>query len=333
MNFYERASISPGKDVLQQTHEWDADKVEVKGGSMRASMVDQMEAWCNPETAKAHGTACGRHMSNNDKTATKKNPSEKDKALSEAIGKGKEVTPHRFGRPIPIKVKNVMEAVKEIEKGHVVEMADAAQVHTLLDKIAYYNKSCSETKKECHNLDLCKVTVANTNLFCVGNKGIARIKMPQFAGTPVPGSAADKLPRSKFEADKVDATNSFIQHLKTRGIATQKVTVPAAWLRATQRELIGSKVAGIMTSPKAGEVMKAPIFISRDNYVVDGHHRWAAAVGKDTESGKLGKVKMHAIRIDAPISEILHISNKWTKQFGIQPEGFAPKDKSAKKAL
>jgi hypothetical protein len=294
----------------------------------KPSLIGLIQAWCNPDTAKSHNTTCGRQK-NKDGGKDAKN----DKDVQEAIGKGKEMTPHRDGRPIPVTVDNVMDAVHHIEQGHTVEMRDAAQIHTLIDKIAYYNKECQDTGHQCKNLDLCQVSVKDTNVFCQHNKGVQRVNMPQFSGRPMPGSAADKLPRSKIEPDKVDASAEFIKHLQSKGIATQKVKVPAAWLRASQRELVGSKVARIMTSEKGAKLLKEPIFISRDNYIVDGHHRWAAAIGKDAASGHLGDLKMNANRIDAPISEVLHIANKWTKEFGLQSEGFVksgePKPKTA----
>ena len=80
----------------------------------------------------------------------------------------------------------------------------------------------------------------------------------------------------------------------------------------------GEKVGGMMTS-KDYDPSAEPIFVSRDGYVVDGHHRWAATVGKDAEDGKLGNNhKMNVIELDAPISQILKEANAWTDSFGIK---------------
>lgn len=61
-----------------------------------------------------------------------------------------------------------------------------------------------------------------------------------------------------------------------------------------------------------------PIFISNDNYILDGHHRWAAVVGRDAADGKLGDSMMHVTKVDSPISELLHVANTWANAFGIK---------------
>jgi hypothetical protein len=80
---------------------------------------------------------------------------------------------------------------------------------------------------------------------------------------------------------------------------------------------VGPKVAGMMTAASY-DPGKRPIFVSRDGYVIDGHHRWAAIVGRDAADGRLGGSKMNVIQVDAPISRILRIANTWAAQFGIQ---------------
>ena len=71
---------------------------------------------------------------------------------------------------------------------------------------------------------------------------------------------------------------------------------------------------------KAGKYdpSKQPIFVSKDGYVVDGHHRWAATLAADFEDGILGNNHfMNVIVIDAPLSEIIRLANEWTDDFGI----------------
>ena len=85
-----------------------------------------------------------------------------------------------------------------------------------------------------------------------------------------------------------------------------------------------------MMIDKTFDPAKNPVFVSNDHYVVDGHHRWAAVVGRDAEDGVLGDKPMNVIRVDAPISEVLHIANAWSEKFGILPSG--TKKKAAKSA-
>ncbi len=218
----------------------------------------------------------------------------------------------------PIKVDKVKDAIALILQGKNVELSSVKKVNTVLTKLAAIAKDAKKKGKDAPNYDLCQVSVPGTNLFCAENIGIPRIKMPQMGGTPVPGSPADKLP--KDDKGDVNAADAFVDYLnKDLKIKTSYDTVKAEALKASQSQLVGPKVAGMMTNkhfdPKGGT-----IFISKDNYVVDGHHRWAATVGLDSEDGHLGDVKMKTIRIDAPISEVLRIANSWTKKFGIAPK-------------
>jgi len=158
-------------------------------------------------------------------------------------------------RPTPIKVKSVEEAIPLIRAGKVVELPDTKSVHTLLEKLAKLNERGQ-------HYDLCNVTVKGTNLFCADNIGIARIDMPQFSGYPKPGSLADKLP--KDDKGGVNGGEEFIKHLKNIGIATAAESVPAAFLRSSQRELIGTKVADMMEKKGRSLLSKKPIQTADD---------------------------------------------------------------------
>lgn len=225
------------------------------------------------------------------------------------------------GRPKVHRTSNIDEAVALILKGKTVELSETRHVYTVLSKLAGIAREAKRLGKDAPNYDLCQVSVPGTNLFCAGKlrtkehpEGIPRIKMPQLGGKAVPGSAADKLPK---DADgEINGADAFVAHLLKKGIRTHSEQVSAASLKASQSELVGSKVAGMMSNPDYNPASKT-IFISRDNYVIDGHHRWAATVGRDSEDGNLGGHKMRVVRVDAPISEILHLANAWARRFGI----------------
>ena len=235
----------------------------------------------------------------------------------------KQETDPATGRPIPIKVKTVDEAAALVLEGKVVEVEDVKTAYTLIDRLAQIANEAKAAGAEAKDYDLCQVSVAGTNMFCTESlrtaeypNGVPRIEMPQLGGKPVPGSEADKLERNPFSPDEVDGSKQFITHLQGLGIRTSAESVPAADLRASQRELVGSKVAKMVTAKF--DPGKEPIFVSRDNYVVDGHHRWAAVVARDAEDGRLGDSAMNIVRVNAPISEVLRIANAWSKSFGIQ---------------
>jgi len=209
-------------------------------------------------------------------------------------------------RPTPIRVQTVEEAVPLILSGKTVELPDIRSVNTVLTRLGAMALEAKALGKDAPKFDLCQVSVPGTNLFC-GSKlrtdefptGIPRLQMPVIPG--------------KLKED-------FVADLLTHGIASQKETIPASNLKASQAELMGPHVAQMMLSPDF-DPAKSPIFVSRDNYVVDGHHRWAAVVGKDAEDNKLGSLTMNVVRLDAPISEIYHKAKAWQRRMGIESRG------------
>lgn len=236
----------------------------------------------------------------------------------------KQPTDPKTGRPIPIQVKTVEEAIPLILAGKVVEVPDAATAHTIITKLSDMAIEAKAAGKEAKEYDLCQVSVAGSNMFCAESlrsdkypTGVPRLEMPQLGGKPVPGSEADKLPRNPWDKSEVDGSKQFVTFLQGIGVKTSEEVLPATNLKASQRELIGTKV-GAMMRDKSFDPAKNPIFISNDNYVVDGHHRWAAVIGRDAEDGHLGDAKMNVVRVNAPISEVLHLANAWSEKFGIQ---------------
>lgn len=244
-------------------------------------------------------------------------------------------TTDQSGRPIPIRVKSVDEAVGMILDGKVIELEDVRSAYVTISRLAQVAQEMKAAGKQAKDFDLCQVHVRGSNLFCAQSlrtegfkDGIPRIEMPQLGGKPKPGSEADKLPRNPWDKSEVDAAPVFIKHLESIGIKATPEVVPASQLKASQRELVGSKVAKMILD-KNFDPATNPIFVSRDNYVVDGHHRWAAVVGRDLEDGTLGGSKMNIVRVDAPISELLHISSTWASDFGIEQSAGVQKQTEA----
>lgn len=230
-------------------------------------------------------------------------------------------------------VKTPEEGVALILKGENVELQDTQHVHTVLKLLGEMAIKAKAMKEKAPNFDPCKITVKGTSLFCSEKikttdfpHGVPRIEMPQFKSkNPVPGSPADGLTRDA--GGEVDATDLFIRDLERAGVKTDHHdTALARKLKASQAEMEGVKVAGMMVS-KDRDPKKARIIISRDNYVVDGHHTWAAAVGRDAEDGNLDNdMEMEVVRVDLPMSEIYHLSVDWTKQMGLPQAGVKKRD-------
>ena len=227
-----------------------------------------------------------------------------------------------------VTTENPKEALDALRQGKTVSLGNPKEVNTLLEELHKFAKDAKD-KGEKVKLNLCKVSVPGTNLFCgdsltgADGKPIPRDKMPQLAGKPKKGSPSDD--KDKFPVDKdgeVNVGDAFEKYLAEKGIGTKLKDVPAAMLKASQSELKGDKVAFMMT-PKGQKKVGLDdntIYVSKDGYVIDGHHRWAAKVGLDGEDGKLGDMKMKVKVIDMPIQDVLREANAFTSIMGIEPK-------------
>ena len=220
----------------------------------------------------------------------------------------------------PIRTGDVDEAMALIERGAFVELTQPRQVSTLLDRLGQMVTEAESLGEKAPNYNLCLVSVKGTNIFCSASKGIKRIDMPQLSGKAREGSPAEKFTDPK--TGEANAGKAFADHLKSRGITVTEGTEKASYLRASQMELVGSKVAGIAKAYRAGtyDPTKETIFISNDGYIVDGHHRWAAVVGVDLADNIAGDLDMNVQKIDLGIMEVLAEAKEFSETFGILPK-------------
>ncbi len=211
---------------------------------------------------------------------------------------------------------DIKAAAKALARGARVTLDQPDQLATLLDKMYAMVQKAVEKGKDAPKFDLCKVSVAGSNLFCQENIGVPRVQMPQMRGLPVPGSLADRQPKNA--EGRVDVGKLFVEHLKSQGVKVEQVDVRASHLRASQNEIDGARVADLVATRSADDLRKRPIFVTRDNYVVDGHHHWAALVGKGAAKDKDFKVPVY--RLDTDIGTALHMANAFAKEAGIKPK-------------
>ena len=208
------------------------------------------------------------------------------------------------------------------------------------------------------DVDLCSISVPGTNLFCAGNKQIPRDEMPQLKSTVVPGGKADKLVKAgKLDIDsksgEVNTEGLFKTMLEKEGI-TMKDPEPrqVTSLKATQNQLVGSKVnmfakvlagdqpfepgsgkfVGSADMKKWQDALREPIIVSKDGYILDGHHRWAALVQHDIANGGSGDVEMDVKEVDMGATELVDKTNKFTNDMGLQVKS-AGKKATAPKAV
>jgi len=210
---------------------------------------------------------------------------------------------------------SVARAINALRHDRTVKVKSVKEAGTLVTKLGQVLSKRAATGKGAERINLCKVSVPGTNLFCGKALDIPRDKMPQLSGVPTKGSKADKLP--KDSKGGVDLTKAFVDHLmKEKGVKVTEQTVKASDLKASQAELKGEKVAGMMNNKDfdpAGEM----IFVSKDGYVIDGHHRWAAQIGRDVQDGRLGDLPMRVRVLDVNIREALDLANEFSDDMGM----------------
>lgn len=99
----------------------------------------------------------------------------------------------------------------------------------------------------------------------------------------------------------------FFDHLKKNEISATKKTVEPSTLKATQGQFNKSKIKGIMDGIQSGSSDSKPIIVSKDNYVMDGHHRWLAHanLGKD--------IDIHHVNVKA--KKLLDVMHDYPKSF------------------
>ena len=198
------------------------------------------------------------------------------------------------------------------------------------------------------NVDLCTVQVPGTNLFCKGNKNSPREDMPQLKSKVIPGGKADKLVKAgKLKIDpkngEVNTEDIFKDMLEREGVSMEDPKPEFVGnLKATQNQLEGSKVnmfAKVLAGEQpfsdkklsAGQIkawqdaIREPIIVSKDNYILDGHHRWAALVQHDVANGKGQDVQMDVKRVDMEATPLVNKTNEFTNDMGLAVKKKKPK--------
>lgn len=190
-----------------------------------------------------------------------------------------------------IKTSNVNDAVRALYEGRKVELKQPRQVATLVDKLGKITADMVKKGEKAPVFDLCNVSVKGSNLFCAESKGIPRVKMPQL--------------------DR-EQTKKFIKYLKNEGYATQKTRELSDHLRATQNQLDGAKVATVVKKITDNPDKKKRLIVSRDNYILDGHHHWAADIYQAAKADDLFEHETKITRVDIDIITLLEEADKFT---------------------
>jgi hypothetical protein len=219
-----------------------------------------------------------------------------------------------------IYTNDVHDAVRALWEGKQVNLDQPKQVSVLLDRLARVARDMEEAGNEAPNFNLCRVTVSGMSLFCADTKGFPRIQMPQLKGIPLPGSRA-ALELIPDERGETDISPYFRDFLAARGYSIEDDAEKASFLRATQNELNGTKVAALAKIEREEGLADERLFVSRDDYILDGHHRWAATVGVDFDDNVPGDIRMDVARVDTDIITLMKEARDFAGEWGIPQQG------------
>ncbi|NBV72943.1 hypothetical protein EBR61_01565, partial [bacterium] len=237
----------------------------------------------------------------------------------------------------PQSLRNLQKELPEADKEVFNKESDLDKIPSdKKEEISMKIDELADRASKGEDFNLCQITVPGTNLYCDDNQGIPREEMPQFKGKPLPGTPAEDLP--KDSKGEVDTEPLFKKMLKEKGIKTVETELPSDKLKATQSELVGSKVAGMtkaLEEDPQNPGITAPIYVSRDGFVIDGHHRWAAVTSAAIKAGKPANMKV--IVVDMDIKDAIPMCNQFAEEQGIAAkkadanDGEQPKPKEPNK--
>ena len=96
-----------------------------------------------------------------------------------------------------------------------------------------------------------------------------------------------------------ESIKDFQKYLKAHGIGYNMTEMPTGSLKATQSEFDGGKVLELM-----GVKNKDPIITSKDDHVLDGHHRWLANHNSGIDTTR-------ACQVDLPILDLVRVAKEY----------------------
>jgi hypothetical protein len=115
------------------------------------------------------------------------------------------------------------------------------------------------------------------------------------------------IDRKNMPQVKSTDLEDFISYLKKKGVNTTKKSVDASKLKASQGNFDKEKISKLMQSLAANELPDKPILVSKDNYVIDGHHRWLAFLNLEKD--------MNVYQVNVNIDELMGLMNTYPKKF------------------
>ena len=102
-------------------------------------------------------------------------------------------------------------------------------------------------------------------------------------------------------------TSDFISYLSGRGVKTSMKTMYPPRLKATQHQFHKSKIQSLIDYMDKGDYDNKRIIVSKDNYVMDGHHRWLAHVNAGKDIG--------VYQVNANAKDLIDMMHEYPKSY------------------
>jgi hypothetical protein len=109
-------------------------------------------------------------------------------------------------------------------------------------------------------------------------------------------SRTDGIVRTDMPQIRSVRMDDFKAWLVAQGIKTSYEKVPAKSLYATQKDFKTERLMPLLDKPV---IEGPPVLVSRDGFVLDGHHRVLAK--------RIRGEDIHVMQIDAPIEDLLKV--------------------------
>ena len=99
---------------------------------------------------------------------------------------------------------------------------------------------------------------------------------------------------------------AFNKYMKDNDVTVENMKIEVGKLKPTQSEINNEKVKRFMKSDDKKFLYKK-VLVSSDNYLLDGHHRWAALLGLDAKN------EIECVRFSVPIKKLLKLAHSFDK--------------------
>jgi hypothetical protein len=160
--------------------------------------------------------------------------------------------------------------------------------------------------------DLRNVSIPGYALFDGANMGLRREQMPQMPARNKP---------------------KFLSEMRLQGVGVAAQSVDPRTLKPSQADISAAKTGEILKKMRDGSFYDSPagrILVSKDGFVIDGHHRWAAAAAYAFD---VPGARLPIIRVGLNAADLIPAARQFGAREGIKTLGFGETLKKAARWL